>query len=169
VLRSFVKDSRSTVVCEEVKKDKGIKKNIVAREIMLEDYKDVLFTGIPQYRRMNMIRSELHDVYTITCNKLALSANDDKRVIMDDRISTKAIGHYSTRKKLPMNHSSYNRGIIMSIMYYTELTGIEQLRKYRIKDSYPVQLIINLRPTPPSIVVCYVTTNRTEELSSLVQ
>jgi hypothetical protein len=50
---------------------------------------------------MNMIRSELHDVYTITCNKLALSANDDKRVIMDDRISTKAIGHYSTTKNRP--------------------------------------------------------------------
>jgi hypothetical protein len=101
VLRSFVKDSRSSVVCEEVKKDKGIKKNIVAWEIMLEDYKEVLFTGKPQYRRMNMICSELHDVYTITCNKLALSANDDKRVIMDDRISTKAIGHYSTTKNRP--------------------------------------------------------------------
>jgi hypothetical protein len=46
VLRSFVKDSRSSVVCEEVRKDKGIKKHIVAREIMLEDYKEVLFTGI---------------------------------------------------------------------------------------------------------------------------
>jgi hypothetical protein len=101
MLRSFVKDSRSSVVCEEVKKDKGIKKNIVAREIMLEDYKEVLFTGKSQYRRMNMIRSELHDVYTITSNKLALSANDDKRVIMDDRISTKAIGHYLTTKNRP--------------------------------------------------------------------
>jgi hypothetical protein len=63
VLRSFVKDNRSSVVCEEVKKDKGIKKNIVAREIMLEDYKEVLSTGRPQYRRMNMICCELHDVY----------------------------------------------------------------------------------------------------------
>jgi hypothetical protein len=95
MLRSFVKDSRSSVVCEEVKKDKGVKKSVVAKEIMLEDYKDVLFTGEPQYRRMNTIRSEPH-VYTITCNKLALSANDDKSVIMSDRISTKAIGHYST-------------------------------------------------------------------------
>jgi hypothetical protein len=60
VLRSFLKDSRSTVVREEVKKDKGIKKNIVAKDLMLEDYKDVLFTGIPQHRRMNMIRIELH-------------------------------------------------------------------------------------------------------------
>jgi hypothetical protein len=63
---------------------------------MLEDYKEVLFTGKPQYRKMNMIRSERHDIYTITVNKKALSANDDKRVIMDDGISTKAIGHYST-------------------------------------------------------------------------
>jgi hypothetical protein len=101
MLRSFVKDSRSNVVCEEVKKDKEIKKNIVAREIMFEDYKDVLFTGKPQFHRINMIRSELHNVYTITCNKPALSANDDKRVIMDDRISTKAIGHYSTTKNSP--------------------------------------------------------------------
>jgi hypothetical protein len=98
MLRSFVKDSRSSVVCEEIKKAKGVKKNIVAKEIMLEDYKEVLFTGKPQYRKMNMIRSELHDIYTITVNKKALSANDDKRVIMDDGISTKAIGHYSTQR-----------------------------------------------------------------------
>jgi hypothetical protein len=70
-----------------------VKKSVVAREIMLEDYKDVLFTGKPQYRSMNTIRSELHNVYTITCNKLVLKANDDKRLIMDYRISTKAIGH----------------------------------------------------------------------------
>jgi hypothetical protein len=96
MLRSFVKDTRSSVVSDKVKKDKVMKKSVVAKEIMLEDYKDVLFTGKPQYRSMNTIRSELHNVYTITCNKLALSAHDDKRVIMDDRISTKAIGHYST-------------------------------------------------------------------------
>jgi hypothetical protein len=73
-----------------------VKKSVVAKEIMLEDDKDVLFTGKPQYRSMNTIRSELHNVYTITCNKLTLSANDNKHVIMDDRISTKAISHYST-------------------------------------------------------------------------
>jgi hypothetical protein len=84
MLRSFVKDTRSNVVCEEIRKAKGIKKSVVAREILLQDYKDVLFTGRPQYRKMNMIRSELHDVYTITVNKKALSADDDKRVIMDD-------------------------------------------------------------------------------------
>jgi hypothetical protein len=109
VLRSFVKDSRSSVVCEEVKKDNGMEKNIVAREIMLADYNDVLFTGKPQYRRVNMVHSELHDVYTIICNKPAMSAINDKRVIMDDRKSTKAIGHNSTRKNSP--------SIIIGIIY----------------------------------------------------
>jgi hypothetical protein len=104
VLRSFVKDSRSTVVCEEVKKDKGIKKSNVAQDIMLEDYKDVLFTEISQYRRINMIHSELHNAYTIACNKLALSADEGNRTLLN-------------HKKAPMNHSSYNRRITIGIMY----------------------------------------------------
>jgi hypothetical protein len=91
-----LKDTRSSVVCEEIKKAKGVKKSVVAMEIMLEDYKQVLLTGRPQYRKMNMIRSKLHDIYTITVNKIALRADDGKRMIMDDGISTKAIGYYST-------------------------------------------------------------------------
>jgi hypothetical protein len=54
----------------------------------------VLFTGNSQYHKMNVIRSELHDVYTIVINKLALTANDDKRVTLSDGILTKATGHY---------------------------------------------------------------------------
>jgi hypothetical protein len=96
VHRGFVKDIRSNVVCEEIKMAKGVKKGIDAKQIMLDDYMEVLFTGNSQYRKMNMIRKERHDIYTITVNKKALSADDDKRVIMDDGISTKAIGHYST-------------------------------------------------------------------------
>ena len=39
---------------------------------------------------MNVIRSHLHDVYTEEVNKVALSAEDDKRVIMEDGIHTLA-------------------------------------------------------------------------------
>jgi hypothetical protein len=46
-------------------------------------------------RKMNVIRSRLHDLYTEEVNKVALSSNDDKRVIMDDGIHTLAYGHYS--------------------------------------------------------------------------
>ena len=41
-----------------------------------------------------MLRSHLHDVYTKEINKVALSADDDKRVIMKDGIVTLAHGYY---------------------------------------------------------------------------
>jgi len=43
---------------------------------------------------MNVIRSYLHDIYTEEVNKVALSADDDKRVILEDGIRTLAYGHY---------------------------------------------------------------------------
>ena len=46
---------------------------------------------------MNVIRSHLHDVYTEEVNKVALSAEDDKWVIMEDGIHTLAYGHYSLK------------------------------------------------------------------------
>jgi hypothetical protein len=58
--------------------------------------KKVLFSKAPQLR---IIRSHLHDVYTEELNKVALSADDDKRVILAD---TLAHGHYRLR---PMNAS----------------------------------------------------------------
>jgi hypothetical protein len=39
VSRSFVRDSGSGVVSEEIKKDKGVKKGVVAKGLMLEDFK----------------------------------------------------------------------------------------------------------------------------------
>jgi hypothetical protein len=147
MLRSFVKDTRSSVVCEEGKKDKEVKKSVVAREIMLEDNKDVVFTGKPQYRNMNTIRSELHDVYTITCNKLALSANDYKRVIISDRISTKSIRHYSTatRKK--------------------ELSSIYASAGSRIVT---LHLTIDLRLEASHIELYHNTVERTQEFTGFV-
>ena len=43
---------------------------------------------------MNTFRSRKHDIYTERITKIALSANDDKRVISEDGINTTAIGHY---------------------------------------------------------------------------
>ena len=41
-----------------------------------------------QMRKMNVVRSHKHEVFTETINKIALSANDDKRIIREDKIST---------------------------------------------------------------------------------
>jgi len=43
---------------------------------------------------MNVIRSDLHDVYTEEVHKVALSPKDDKRIIMKDGIHALAYGHY---------------------------------------------------------------------------
>ena len=48
-------------------------------------------------RKMVIIPSEKHELYTQQINKVALSAEDDKRVIMENGINTKAYGHYSLR------------------------------------------------------------------------
>ena len=81
---------------KEEKKCKGIKKCVVKNKISFENFKECLFTGIPKMREMNVIRSHKHEIFSETVNKTALSANDDKRIIMGDKISTSAYGHYKT-------------------------------------------------------------------------
>ena len=82
---------------KEEKRCKGVKQSVVKNEITFEDYKTCLDTQKEQMRKMNVIRSHKHEVYTEEVNKVALSANDDKRVILEDGIHTLAIGHYELK------------------------------------------------------------------------
>ena len=84
---------------EENKKCKGVKKSVVKKSITYEDYKTCLFTGKEQLRKMNVIRSYDHEVYTERVNKVALCSDDDKRYILEDGINTLAWEHY----KIPQN------------------------------------------------------------------
>ena len=54
-------------------------------------------------RTMNIIRSRFHNIFTETVNKVSLSADDDKRVVMEDKISTLAIGHYRVEDMIRLN------------------------------------------------------------------
>ena len=82
---------------EEKKKCKGIKKNVVAKSITQKDYKDCLFNDNDYLRTMNVIRSHCHEIYTEEVNKVALSAADDKRVVLENGIDTLAYGHYKPK------------------------------------------------------------------------
>ena len=42
-------------------------------------------------RAMNIIRSENHDIYANKVNKIAVSNDDDKRGVMEDRIHALAL------------------------------------------------------------------------------
>ena len=81
---------------EEHKKCKGIKKCVTKNDITFKDYETCLFTNIKQLIKMNVFRSRGHDVYSEQVNKIALSANDDKRIILKDGIHTRPHGYFKT-------------------------------------------------------------------------
>ena len=73
------------------KKCKGVKKNVVKKEIDFEDYVRCLLTDERQNRSMKIIRSENHDIYSKEVNKVALSNEDDKRIVLENKIDTLAL------------------------------------------------------------------------------
>ena len=73
------------------KKCKGVKKSVVKKQIDFEDYVRCLFSGEKQMRKMNVIKSENHEIYSKEVNKLALSAEDDKRILYKNKINTRAL------------------------------------------------------------------------------
>ena len=84
----------------EEKKCKGVKKAVIKKTITFNDYKDCLFDNKPAMRKMNVIRSHLHTIFTETVNKIALSPFDDKR-LMITKIHTLAYGHYKGGNSIP--------------------------------------------------------------------
>ena len=79
---------------EESEKCKGVKISVIKKSIAHDDYKKCLFTGKEQLRKMNVIRSHKHEVYTEDVNKIALSSDDDKRHVLEDGMHILAFGHY---------------------------------------------------------------------------
>ena len=75
---------------KEVRKCRGIKKNVVKKKLDFDDYVKCLFSGEKEMRKMKIIRSEKHDIYSKEVNKVALSNEDDKRNVLEDSVHTLA-------------------------------------------------------------------------------
>ena len=75
----------------EVRKCKGIKKNVIKKKLDFDDYVQCLFLGKKQMRSMKIIRSENHDIYSKEVNKVALSNEDDKREVLLGKVKTIAL------------------------------------------------------------------------------
>ena len=82
----------------ETKRAKGVKRCVVEKGLTHQDFKDCLLTHTEISREMRRFQSRLHELFTLTCRKKALSAQDDKRHILPDGISTLAHGHYRIPK-----------------------------------------------------------------------
>ena len=79
---------------DEIKKAKGVSKHVIKKDLTMEEYKSSLFNHETIHKKMYTIQSTKHELYTNKINKIALSGDDDKRIILQDRIHTLAIGHY---------------------------------------------------------------------------
>ena len=84
---------------------KGVKKNIIKKEIKHTDYKNVLFKSEKMHHQMQSSRSERHQISSYHLNKVSLSPFDDKRYILNDGITSYAYGN----KKLKNNRKLYER------------------------------------------------------------
>ena len=78
---------------KNIKKAKGVKKNVIKKIITHEKYKETLFSARQQRHGMNILRSEGHEIYGMHVNKISLSPFDSKRWIDEDGIHTKAYGY----------------------------------------------------------------------------
>lgn len=78
-------------------KNKGIistaREDNERRPLEFDDYVKCLFQNIDIYVEQIMIRSKLHDISTITQRKLALSAIDEKRATLSDKVTTVPFGY----------------------------------------------------------------------------
>ena len=97
-LRAILYSYKMLDVSVDKKKCKGMTKNVTKMNIQFDDYRECLFSRNEQHRKMNVIRSHCHEIYIKEINRIALSSDDDKRVIMADGIHTLAYGHTNLKK-----------------------------------------------------------------------
>ena len=81
--------------CKDDKKAKGTKKCVIKRMIRFDDYKNCLLNGEVILKLQQRFISKGHDVYTENINKIALSSNDDKRIVSSDKITSYPYGYKS--------------------------------------------------------------------------
>ena len=77
----------------EMKKPKGTKKCVVNKMLRFEDYKKCLFDNGKVLKSQQRFKSENREVYTENINKIALSCDDDKRIVISDRITSYPYGY----------------------------------------------------------------------------
>ena len=78
---------------KEDKKVKGTKKCIIKKMIKFIDYKKCLLNGEIILKSQQRFISNKHDVYTENINKIALSNNDDERIVLSNDITSYSYGY----------------------------------------------------------------------------
>ena len=75
-----------------IKKAKGVKKNVVKKHIRHDQYKEALFDEKFFHHGMEVLRPVRHQIYGQNLNKVSLSPFDSKRLIAENGVDTLADG-----------------------------------------------------------------------------
>ena len=78
---------------KEDKKAKGTKKCVIKKIVKFNDYKKCLLNDKVMLKPQQRFISNKHDVYTENINKIALSNNDDKRIVLSNKITSYPYGY----------------------------------------------------------------------------
>ena len=78
---------------KEGKKAKGTKRCVIKKMIKFNDYKKFLLNDEMILKSQQRFISKKHDVYTENINKIALSNNNDKRIISSNKITSYPYGY----------------------------------------------------------------------------
>ena len=78
---------------QEDKKAKGTKKCVIRKMIKFNDYRKCLLNNEVILKSQQRFICKKHDVYTENINKIALSNNDDKRIVSSNKISSYPYGY----------------------------------------------------------------------------
>ena len=78
---------------KEDKKGKKTKKCVIKKMIKFHDYKKCLSNDKVILKSQQRFISNKHDVYTENINKIALSNNDDKRIVSSNKITRYPYGY----------------------------------------------------------------------------
>ena len=75
------------------KKAKGTRKCVIKKMIKFDDYKKCLLNDKVILKSQQRFISNKHDVYTEDVNKIALSNDDDKRIVSSNKITSYPDGY----------------------------------------------------------------------------
>ena len=78
---------------KEDKKAKGTKRCVIKKMIKFNDYKKCLLNDEVIFKSQQRFISKKHYVYTENINKIALSNDDDKRIVSSDKITSYPYGY----------------------------------------------------------------------------
>ena len=83
----------------EKQKAKGLKKSMKNKSLRHENFLKCLRTGESQSRKQCLFRSRDHHIFTENMVKIALSCDDDKRIVLGNGIDTLSLGHASLEEE----------------------------------------------------------------------